>query len=62
MYRANPNDIADMIVLWPRLGFSNASDVVDAFHAAYPHVRDDPDLDQLVIEIAARAGDDIREH
>lgn len=58
MYRADPNDVADMILMWPHVGFTNAGEVVDAFAAAYPHVDRDPHLDKLVVDIAARAGDD----
>ena len=57
MYRADPNDIADMIAMWPHAGFTSAAQVVDAFAAAYPHVDRDPHLVRLVIDIAARAGD-----
>ncbi len=60
LYRADPNDVADLIVLWPHVGFASASEVVDAFAAAYPHAPHDEHLDQLVIEIAARAGDNIQ--
>jgi hypothetical protein len=58
LYRADPNDVADMIVMWPHIGFTSAAEVVDAFTAAYPHVAVDPHLDQLVIAIAARAGNE----
>jgi hypothetical protein len=56
MYRALPNDVADMIRMWPLIGFISAQQVVDAFFAAYPHAPADDHLDQYVIEIAARAG------
>jgi hypothetical protein len=36
MYRGFPNDVADMIRIWPQIGYINAEDVVDAFFAAYP--------------------------
>jgi hypothetical protein len=58
MYRADPNDVADMIVMWPHVGFTSTIEVINAFAAAYPHVIPDPHLDQLVIDIAARADDD----
>lgn len=60
LYRADPNDVADLIALWPHVGFANAGAVVDAFTAAYPHAPSDEHLDQLVIEIAYRAGDNIQ--
>jgi hypothetical protein len=56
MYRGLPNDVADMIRMWPLTGFISAQQVVDAFFAAYPHAPADDHLDQYVIEIAARAG------
>jgi len=56
MYRADPNDQADMVAIWPQTGFHSAQEVVDAFFAAYPHAPDDPHLDQFVIEVASRAG------
>lgn len=56
MYRADPNDQADMVAIWPHTGFRNAQEVVDAYFAAYPHAPDDPHLDQFVIEVASRAG------
>lgn len=59
MYRGLPNDVADMIRMWPQIGYTNAEDVVLAFFAAYPHAPADEHLDQYVIDIAARAGRDI---
>jgi len=56
MYRADPNDQADMVAIWPHTGFRSAKEVVDAFFAAYPHALDDPHIDQFVIEVASRAG------
>jgi hypothetical protein len=60
LYRADPNDVADLITLWPHVGFAGAGEVVDAFTAAYPHALHDAHLDQLVTEIAYRAGDNIQ--
>jgi transcriptional regulator with XRE-family HTH domain len=56
MYRADPNDQADMVTIWPQTGFRSAQEVADAFFAAYPHAPNDPHLDQFVIEVASRAG------
>ncbi len=53
------NDVADMIIMWPHLDFTNAREVVDAFTAAYPHSPEDEYRDQLVIDIAARSGYDL---
>jgi hypothetical protein len=62
MYRADPNDLADMVVIWPLTGFRSAQEVVDAFFAAYPHAPDDPHLDQFVVEVASRAGHSLPLH
>ena len=59
MYRADANDLADMVVMWPETGFKTAHEVVGAYVAAYPHAPDDPHLDTLVIEVAKRAGADL---
>jgi hypothetical protein len=59
MYRGFPNDVADMIQMWPEIEYTNAQEVVDAFFAAYPHAPVDEHLDQYVVDIAARAGYDI---
>lgn len=56
LYRAAPNDVADMIVMWPHTGFASAREVVEAFYEAYPLAPDDEFLDEFVIGIAARAG------
>lgn len=62
MYRADPNDQADMVAIWPQTRFRSAQEVVDAFFAAYPHAPDDPHLDQFVIEVASRAGHSLPLH
>jgi hypothetical protein len=56
MYRALPNDVADMIRMWPLIGFTSAQQAVDAYFQAYPHAPTDDHLDQYVTDIAARAG------
>lgn len=54
--RAQPNDLADLVVLFDHTGFVTAGEVVEAYHDAYPHEEPDPGLSDLVIEIARRAG------
>lgn len=56
MYRADPNDQADMVAMWNQTGFATAREVVDAYFAAYPHAPEDPHLAMFVVEVAARAG------
>ena len=62
MYRSNPNDLSDMVAMWPYTGFTHAQEVVDAFFAAYPHAPEDEYLDSLVIGVAKRAGFEIERH
>ena len=57
--RADPNDVADMVVLWPDTGFATAREVVDAFYLAYPLAPEDDFLEEFILEIAARAGSDV---
>lgn len=57
MYRGLPNDVEDMAVLWPRVGFATAEEAVAEYFAAYPHAPEDPHLDQLICEVARRVGD-----
>ena len=59
LYRSNPNDIADMIIMWPHTGFATAREIIDAFYLAYPLAPKDEFLDDLVIRIAARADCDL---
>jgi hypothetical protein len=59
MYRANEADRGDMVRIWPRLDFTAAQDVVDAYYTAYPHVESDPYLSEFVVAIARRAGFEI---
>jgi len=54
--RAQPNDLADLVVLFSHTGFVSAAEAVEAFHDAYPHEEPDPGLAGLVIEIARRSG------
>lgn len=56
LYRAHPNDVADMATIWSRTGFKTGREVVDAYFAAFPHAPKDPHLDSFVVEIAAQAG------
>lgn len=62
MYRADTNDRADMVTIWPQTSSRSAQEVVDAFFAAYPHAPDDPHLDHFVIEVASRAGHSLPLH
>ena len=57
--RSQPNDLADMVVLFPHTGFDTAAEIVNLFADAYPHEEPDPGLADLVITIANRAGCDL---
>ena len=56
--RSEPQDVLDMITLWPLVAvvWPTARDVTDAFYAAYPLEKIDPYLGEQVIDIAQRAG------
>lgn len=59
MYRADPPDQDDMVTMWPHIGFATAHEAVSLFYEAYPHLEEDPHLDEFVITIARRAGYDV---
>lgn len=57
LYRANPEDIADMIRLWPlvRGRFASFDDVVLRYHEAYPMAEESESLAQFIAHIAQEA-------
>jgi hypothetical protein len=56
--RSQPQDVLDMITLWPLVAaeFPTARAVTDAFEAAFPFEGPDEHLDAQVIDVALRAG------
>jgi hypothetical protein len=52
LYRADPQDREDMVLLWPMCGFAGPEDAVNAFDAAYPHAPEDEHLVEYVRQIA----------
>lgn len=48
-------DLSDMVVLWPRCGFTDAGDVVSRFYAAYPNEEPDPFMTEYVQRIIGAA-------
>jgi hypothetical protein len=52
LYRADPQDREDMVLLWPMCGFASPEDAVNAFKAAYPHSPEDEHLVEYVRRIA----------
>lgn len=59
--RSQPQDVVDMITLWPLVveEFSSARTVVESFYAAFPHEEPDDYLEDHVLELARRAGLDL---
>jgi hypothetical protein len=55
LYRADPQDREDMVLLWPMCRFASPEDAVEAFEAAYPHAPEDEHLVEFVREIAQDA-------
>lgn len=56
--RSQPQDVVDMITLWPIVinEFPSARSVVESFYAAFPLEEPDEHLVDLVLDIARRAG------
>lgn len=56
--RSQPQDITDMIALWPHVAdvFSTARAVAAAFYAAFPIEEPDEFLGAQVVDVARRAG------
>jgi hypothetical protein len=56
--RSQPQDMTDMIVLWPHVAdeFPSARAVVDAYSAAFPMEEPDEFLSAQVVDVARRAG------
>lgn len=61
LYRADPNDLADMQVIWPQIAdqFPSAAAVVAAYQAAFPLAHHDEHLGAFIVELLAAAGHDL---
>jgi hypothetical protein len=59
--RGQPQDVSDMITLWPLVAseFPTARVAVETFYEAFPNERIDEFLDGLVVNVARRAGQDL---
>ena len=55
LYRSDPQDREDMILLWPMCSFRTPREAVDAYWAAYPHAPEDEYLEDHVAAIASEA-------
>ncbi len=55
LYRAEPQDREDLIVLWPLCGFVDADDAARAFRDAYPHAPDGEYLASYIEEVIGDA-------
>ena len=52
LYRADPQDREDLVILWPLCDFSGADDAARAFRLAYPHAPQDEYLADYVADVA----------
>jgi hypothetical protein len=59
--RSQPQDVLDMITLWPLVAgaFPTARAVTDAYSAAFPFEEADEHLGVQVVDVAHRAGSDL---
>lgn len=55
LYRANPNDLEDLVTIWPRTAFNDGHEAAEAFRAAFPHAPEDEHLASFIDEIASRS-------
>ena len=52
LYRADPQDREDLVVLWPLCDFSDADDAANTFRLAYPHAPEDEYLADYIADVA----------
>ena len=52
LYRADPQDREDMVLLWPMCTYATAEEAVEAFTGGYPHAPEDEHLVDYVRDIA----------
>jgi hypothetical protein len=55
LYRADPPDRDDLVLLWPLCRFADPGDAAEAFRRAYPHAPDDPEIEDYIAEMAREA-------
>ena len=55
LYRADPQDREDLIVLWPLCSFSDVDAAAKAFRLAYPHAPEDEHLADYIADVARDA-------
>lgn len=55
LYRADPQDREDLIILWPLCTFTDLDDASNAYMLAYPHAPEDEHLAGFIAEIARDA-------
>ncbi len=56
LYRGDPQDREDMILLWPLCGFADEVVAAEAYAAAYPHAPEDEFMSSYISAIATEAG------
>ena len=52
LYRADPQDREDLILLWPLCGFASPAAAAQAFRPAYPQAPEDEYLESYIAEVA----------
>ena len=55
LYRADPQDREDLVVLWPLCDFSDADDAANTFRLAYPDAPEDEYLADYIADVARDA-------
>jgi hypothetical protein len=55
LYRSDPQDREDMVLLWPMCGFADSSEAEAVYWSGYPHAPEDKFLGGYIADIAADA-------
>ena len=55
LYRADPQDREDLVLLWPSCSFNDPDDAADAYKLAYPHAPEDEHLADFIADVARDA-------
>lgn len=56
LLRSQQNDLTDITKILPLAGFSSAAEAVEYFYESYPHALKDPELPDLVRQLARNGG------
>jgi hypothetical protein len=55
LYRADPQDREDLVLLWPSCSFNDPDDAASAYRLAYPHASEDEHLAGYIADVARDA-------